>query len=242
MTGMPYEEKEIVLAPGDSVLLHSDGIVEAHDPDRDMFGFPRLMQTVADSPSGQALIDRVLSDLDEFTGPGADQEDDITMVTLERSPGGATAGPTDDRRVLAEFELPSAAGNEREAIDRVADAIEAAGLEPARLDRLKTAVGEATMNAMEHGNKYRADLSVAIRVLRDADAVRVQVTDHGDAGEPAEPEAPDIEAKLDGRQSPRGWGLFLIKEMVDETLVTTDDGLHTLELVVHLRGDRDDRE
>ncbi len=240
MTGMPYEEKEIVLAPGDSVLLHSDGVVEAHDPDRVMFGFPRLMQTVADSPSGQALIDRVLSDLDEFTGPGADQEDDITMVTLERSPEATGAGPTDDERVLAQFELPSAPGNEREAIDRVVDAIEDAGLEPARLDRLKTAVGEATMNAMEHGNKYDADLSVAIRVLQDADAVRVQVTDHGDAGEPAVPVVPDIEAKLDGRQSPRGWGLFLIKEMVDETLVTTDDGLHTLELVVHLRGDRDE--
>ncbi len=234
MTGMPYEEKEIVLAPGDSVLLHSDGVVEAHDPDRNMFGFPRLMQTVGDSPSGQALIDRVLRDLDEFTGPGALQEDDITMVTLERSPGGTS--------VLAEFELPSAAGNEREAIDRVATAINGAGLDQARLDRLKTAVGEATMNAMEHGNKYAADLSVSIRVLQDADALRVQVTDHGDAGEPAEPEAPDIEAKLEGRQSPRGWGLFLIKEMVDETHVTTTDGLHTLELVVHLRGDRDDRE
>ena len=213
MPGMSYEEKEIVLAPGDSVLLHSDGIVEAHDPDRDMFGFPRLMQTVADSPSGQALIDRVLRDLDEFTGPGAEQEDDITMVTLERSP---------ERRLLAEFELPSAAGNEREAIDRVASAISGVGLEPARLDRLKTAVGEATMNAMEHGNEYDAGLPVAIRVLQDADAVRVQVTDHGDAGEPAVPEVPDIEAKLDGRQSPRGWGLFLIKEMVDETVVTTD--------------------
>ncbi len=236
MTGMPYEEKEIDLAPGDSVLLHSDGIVEAHDPDRGMFGFPRLMQTVADSPSGQALIDRVLRDLDEFTGPGAMQEDDITMVTLERSPDATSAGPTNGERVLAEFELPSAPGNDREAIERVAGAITAAGLAPARLDRLKTAVGEATMNAMEHGNKYDADLPVAIRVLADADAVRVQVTDYGDAGEPAEPEQPDIEAKLDGRQSPRGWGLFLIKEMVDETRVTTEDGKHTLELVLHLNG------
>ena len=236
MTGMPYEEKEIDLAPGDSVLLHSDGIVEAHDPDRGMFGFPRLMQTVADSPSGQALIDRVLRDLDEFTGPGAMQEDDITMVTLERSPDAASAGPANGERVLAEFELPSAPGNDREAIERVAGAITDAGLAPARLDRLKTAVGEATMNAMEHGNKYDVALPVAIRVLADADAVRVQVTDYGDAGEPAEPEQPDIEAKLDGRQSPRGWGLFLIKEMVDETRVTTEDGKHTLELVLHLNG------
>src|SRR5215212_5547575 len=69
MPGMAYEEKEAVLAPGDSVLLHSDGIVEAHAPDRDMFGFPRLKQTVADSPGGQALIDRLLTDLAAFTGP-----------------------------------------------------------------------------------------------------------------------------------------------------------------------------
>src|SRR3954463_3010388 len=87
MPGMLYEEKEAVLEPGESVLLHSDGVVEAHDPERDMFGFPRLKATMADAPGGQELIDRVLRDLDAFTGPEAEQEDDITMVTLERSGG-----------------------------------------------------------------------------------------------------------------------------------------------------------
>src|SRR4051794_29143022 len=82
MPGMAYEEKDTVLAPGDSVLLHSDGIVEAHDPDRGMFGFPRLKETVAHHTGGQTLIDRVIADLESFTGPGAEQEDDITMVTL----------------------------------------------------------------------------------------------------------------------------------------------------------------
>src|SRR5215207_2831023 len=56
MPGMDYEEKEAVLQPGESVLLHSDGVVEAHDPDRDMFGFPRLKETMADAPPGQELI------------------------------------------------------------------------------------------------------------------------------------------------------------------------------------------
>ena len=51
MPGMPYEEKETTLQSGESVLLHSDGIVEAHDPDREMFGFPRLKQIVADAPA-----------------------------------------------------------------------------------------------------------------------------------------------------------------------------------------------
>ncbi|HEX4719661.1 MAG TPA: PP2C family protein-serine/threonine phosphatase, partial [Thermoleophilaceae bacterium] len=59
MPGMAYEEKEIILEPGDSVLLHSDGIVEAHDPERAMFGFPRLKETVAAGPGGEELINRV---------------------------------------------------------------------------------------------------------------------------------------------------------------------------------------
>src|ERR671923_1223365 len=89
MPEMTYEEKEAVLQPGESVLLHSDGVVEAHDPNRDMFGFPRLMETVAAAPGGQELIDRVIAELEAFTGPDAEQEDDITMVTLERSGGEA---------------------------------------------------------------------------------------------------------------------------------------------------------
>jgi anti-sigma regulatory factor (Ser/Thr protein kinase) len=114
------------------------------------------------------------------------------------------------------------------------------GLAPTRLDNLKTAVGEATMNAMEHGNKYEADKPVHIRVLRDGDTLRVQVHDHGDVVELPEPETPDLEAKLAGTQKPRGWGMFLIEKLVDETHVTGEGGGHTLELVVRLEGGSDD--
>src|ERR671925_1012967 len=240
MPGMAYEEKEAVLEPGESVLLHSDGIVESHEPNREMFGFPRLKETVAGAVGGQALIDRVLADLEAFTGPDAEQEDDITMVTLQRSAGEAIVAPSANGRVLAEFELPSAPGNEREAIDRVERAVADLELEAARLQRLKTAVGEATMNAMEHGNEYRPDRPVSIRVLHTADSLRVQVTDLGGAADLPEPEAPDLEAKLAGRQKPRGWGLFLIERMVDEARVTGDGGRHTLELVLRLQGGDDD--
>ena len=58
MPGMTYEEKETTLDPGDSVLLYSDGIVEAHDPERQMFGFPRLQGDDGRDPGGQQLIDR----------------------------------------------------------------------------------------------------------------------------------------------------------------------------------------
>ena len=130
MPGMAYEEKEAVArSPGDSVLLHSDGIVEAHDPEREMFGFPRLKETVADAPGGQELIDRVLADLDAFTGPDAEQEDDITLVTLAALRRRRhVVRRASNGRVLAEFELPSAPGNEREAIERVASAVAGLGL------------------------------------------------------------------------------------------------------------------
>jgi serine phosphatase RsbU (regulator of sigma subunit)/anti-sigma regulatory factor (Ser/Thr protein kinase) len=239
MPGMSYEEKETLLQPGDSVLLHSDGIVEAHDPERDMFGSPRLMETVSRTPGGQRLIDRVIEELEAFAGPDAEQEDDITMVTLERSAGAARLAASANGSVLDEFELASAPGNEREATARVERALAGVDLDAARLERLKTAVAEATMNAMEHGNEYRPDRPVSIRVLRAADAVRVQVTDLGAAGELPPAEMPDLEAKLAGRQRPRGWGLFLIEKMVDEARETGEGGHHTLELVMRLQGGDD---
>ena len=235
MSGMAYEEKEMTLAPGDRVLLHSDGIAEAHDSHREMFGFPRLMQTMADAPTGSNLIQHVLAVLEAFTGADAEQEDDITMVSLERA-AAVSAGES----VLAEFELESAAGNERKAIDQVEAALHGVGLERIRLENLKTAVGEATMNAMEHGNEYQADRPVHIRVLTDGDTVRVHVHDFGDVVDLPEPEAPDLEAKLAGNQKPRGWGMFLIEKLVDETHVTGEGGGHTLELVVRLKGANDD--
>ena len=240
MPGMVYEEKEATLEPGDSVLLHSDGVVEAHDPQRGMFGFPRLKETMARGEGGQELIDRVLGDLEAFTGPDSEQEDDITMVTLQRSGGGTHMNASSNGSVLADFELPSEPGNERQAMELVERAVAGMGLRSARLERLKTAVAEATMNAMEHGNEYRPDRPVSIRVLRSADCLRVQVTDRGDAGELADAEEPDMEAKLEGRQKPRGWGLFLIEKMVDEARVTSEGGGRTVELVLRLEGGRDD--
>src|SRR6266545_3732208 len=93
LPGMRYEEREATLQPGDRLLLHSDGLAEAHAPDRQMFGFPRLAKLCAHPGSGEALIDRLLAELAGFTGPGWEQEDDITLVTLQRLGGTHAAGP-----------------------------------------------------------------------------------------------------------------------------------------------------
>jgi serine phosphatase RsbU (regulator of sigma subunit) len=84
MPGMTYEEHETSLAPGDSVLLHSDGLIEAHNPAGEMFGVPRLQMIVQYSRGSEHLIDECLSALSAFAGSGWEQEDDITLVTLHR--------------------------------------------------------------------------------------------------------------------------------------------------------------
>jgi PAS domain S-box-containing protein len=84
MPDMSYEEKEITLQPGESILLYSDGLVEAHSPQREMFGFPRMQRYVGAYPEGAALIDSLLAELEQFTGEEWEQEDDITLLTLQR--------------------------------------------------------------------------------------------------------------------------------------------------------------
>jgi anti-sigma regulatory factor (Ser/Thr protein kinase) len=152
-----------------------------------------------------------------------------------------TAPRSGARRTLAELSLPSEPGNERRATEEVARAVSELGLPQRTLERLKTAVAEATMNAMEHGNRYNPEVPVKIQVWLLEECLLVRIIDRG-SGPPPSPnatEVPDLEAKLEGMQTPRGWGLFLIKNMVDELRVSGNPDHHTVELVTYLKGDDD---
>jgi predicted ester cyclase len=85
MAGMSYEEGEASLGEGGCVLFYSDGLVEAHDPEGDMFGFPRLRRLVAEHGQERMLVDFLMGELSSFTGEGWEQEDDITLLTLRSS-------------------------------------------------------------------------------------------------------------------------------------------------------------
>lgn len=92
------------------------------------------------------------------------------------------------------------------------------------------------MNAMEHGSHYHEDQAVTIEVFSSPDQIMTRITDHG--GAPLhEPVTPDLEAKLAQEQTPRGWGLFLIKNLVDEMRVVGDGAHHTVELIVSREDD-----
>src|SRR5919106_4916785 len=237
---MTYEEKGATLAPGTSLLLHSDGLAEAHNPKGEMFGFPRLMGIVGSGGAGEALIDDCLKSLDSFVGAEWDQEDDITLVTVQRYGSAVDRPPaaeTDGSRVLTQFELPSEPGNERRAFALVTESVQELGLPDDQLEKLKTAVAEATMNAIEHGNHNDPRIPVGITASVENQDLVVRITDEGGSDILSHRESPDLEAKLEGRQNPRGWGLFLIESMVDEMDVTSDGTTRTVELIFHLKGD-----
>jgi serine phosphatase RsbU (regulator of sigma subunit)/anti-sigma regulatory factor (Ser/Thr protein kinase) len=238
LPGISYEETEAQLESGQTMLLHSDGVAEAHGPAGDMFGFPRLQDVVGARSGRGEMIDRVLTQLGRFTGAGWEQEDDITLVALTRR--GLAAVASVDDGIDVEFSIASVPGNEREASERVAEAVAALCLGPARLERLKTAVAEAAMNAIEHGNKSRVELPVEVAVRSSSGELVVAVSDRGGGREVAEAEEPNLEAKLEGLQEPRGWGLYLIRNMVDDVRVSSDGSQHTIELVMRLEGGRDE--
>jgi serine phosphatase RsbU (regulator of sigma subunit)/anti-sigma regulatory factor (Ser/Thr protein kinase) len=247
MPDMRYEEKEVYMAAGDTLLLYSDGLVEAHNPERDMFSFPRLMSLVGQYGNTGALIEYLLNELRSFTGIGWEQEDDVTLVTLQHTGGDRMNDRSDANHMLDEgwrvidtWPIPSAPGNERDAMRHVEKAVRDLGLPERRIERLKTAVAEATMNAMEHGNHYQENVPVEVTVMSSARQVAVRIRDTGGGAPlPTQPQTPDLEAKLAEEQTPRGWGLFLIRNLVDEMRVSSDEHHHTVELIMS-REEEDD--
>lgn len=247
MPGMIYEEVETTIAPGECIIFYSDGLVEAHSPQREMFGTPRLQALLGDCAGDcPTLIQRLLAELEAFTGRGWEQEDDVTLVALQRTEpvdSGFEPVPNKtgegDERTLAQFSLPSTPGSERHAIRRVTQAVKDLQLPPSRLERLKTAVGEAAMNAIEHGNRYQSELQVGIQVVASDSMIAVRISDEGGKRPIPKPEKPNLEAKLAGLQSPRGWGMFLIENMVDQMNILQDEDRQIVELVMLRKGEID---
>jgi serine/threonine-protein kinase RsbW len=136
--------------------------------------------------------------------------------------------------LLADFRLPSTPGSERRAMEQVEGCARATGIRPAALERLKTAVAEAALNAIEHGNHFRAELPVQVRVSCCSAALRVEVCDCGEGEIRPCDDGPALQAKLAAAPPARGWGLFLIQHMVDEMKVRNECEGHVVELTMYL--------
>jgi anti-sigma regulatory factor (Ser/Thr protein kinase) len=124
---------------------------------------------------------------------------------------------------LASIIVDGEIGSEREAARQVIEVLKLLALPPQQVERIRTAVCEAVLNAVEHGNNNRIDLPVHLLVESNDECVTISVYDHGLVRSlPESPTEPDLAAKLAGEQRPRGWGLFLIRNLSDQLQVRNE--------------------
>ena len=137
--------------------------------------------------------------------------------------------------LAVEMRLPSVLGNEKVAMAAAAAMAKEVGFFHDRIDDLKTAVSEACLNAIEHGNKLQADVQVLVTLTNQSTGLQVEVADEG-TGVPKDPKAPQLADKLAGKERSRGWGLFLIEQLVDEVAFEQRlEGGNVTRLLIHLK-------
>ncbi len=133
-----------------------------------------------------------------------------------------------------ELRLPSKLGYEKVAMNTAASVAKLMGFTEERVEDLKTAVAEACINAMEHGNKLDASLSVGVTLSIIQDSLEVKVSDNGEGPQHATL-PPDIDKKMLGEEDPRGMGMFLIQALVDEAeWVSSPPARSYARMVIHL--------
>ena len=139
------------------------------------------------------------------------------------------------RTTTVEVRLPSRLGFEKVAMSTAASVAKLMGFRDERIDDLKTAVAEACINAIEHGNRLNEKLSVGVVLSAGGDQLEVKVMDDG-KGMKSQPSKPDIDKKMHGEEDPRGMGMFLIQALVDEAewVVGTNGKGSYVRLVIRL--------
>ena len=138
-----------------------------------------------------------------------------------------------DERTI-EVSMPSKIGYERIAMECSASFAKIVGFVPERIEDLKTVVSEACLNAMEHGNKGNPDARVIITMDYNENSIIVSVIDEG-TGVQKIPAEPDIKKKIEKLETPRGLGIFLIKQLADKVDLNqmTKDG-HVVRMVIRM--------
>jgi serine/threonine-protein kinase RsbW len=142
---------------------------------------------------------------------------------------------------MVEVRLPSRMGFEKVAMSTAASVAKLMGFREDRIEDLKTAVAEACINAIEHGNRQNEKLSVGVVLSVGADSLEVKVLDDGKGMDrkPGLVSKPDIDRKMHGDEGPRGMGMFLIQALVDEAewVVGADGNSSYVRLVIRLDKD-----
>ena len=132
-----------------------------------------------------------------------------------------------------EIHIPSVPGFEKVAMESAASVARGMGFSGDRIEDLKTAVAEACINAMEHGNRMDAETKVGVTLTIGDAKLQVDVQDQGKGG--GEVATPDVDVKMEGKEKTRGWGIFLIKSLMDDVQFgAAPEGGGLVRMIIHL--------
>jgi len=144
----------------------------------------------------------------------------------------------ENKRVLneqtIEITLPNRLGYERMAMGTVAAFAKSVGFVSSRIEDLKTAVAEACINAVQHGNKGRSNARVIVTMQFKEGVLHVSVFDEGE-GTKKRPKDPDIMRIIEQLDPPTGFGTFLMRQLMDEVeFVKTANHGHEVRMAIKL--------
>jgi serine/threonine-protein kinase RsbW len=148
---------------------------------------------------------------------------------------------SEPKTTTVEVRVPSRLGFEKVAMSTAASVAKLMGFRDDRIEDLKTALAEACINAIEHGNRLNEKLSVGVVLSAGVDALEVKVMDDGKGmkTQPGKQKKPDIDRKMRGEEEPRGMGMFLIQSLVDEAEWVAGDEANSSYVRLVIRLDKD---
>lgn len=219
MEGIRYRKQQFQLFPGDEIFLYTDGVTEAHNVHKELFGEERLLHSLNEAAglNVEQICKKVKADLEAFVGE-ADQFDDITMLCIhisEMEETMITLEPTMES-------VPKAAAFVEEQLEKLEV--------PLKLtNKLMIAVDEIYSNIVHYSHASQAQISIA----KEGDAIRLVFRDDGKPYNPLEAEEPDITASAEDRAI-GGLGIFMVRKMMDQVDYTYQEGRNILTLSIRL--------
>lgn len=133
-----------------------------------------------------------------------------------------------------EIRISKIIGSERIAIEHASAFAGSVGFEDDRIEEIKTAVGEAALNAIEHGSPEDSAEVVIVRFWLEQEALKVSVASNGPSFQLSDAK-PDIRAKIEGKDRPRGWGVYLMKQLADSVEVCSENELSKVTMTFRVR-------
>jgi sigma-B regulation protein RsbU (phosphoserine phosphatase) len=228
--GLEFERTELALRNGDTLILYSDGVSEAFNPQDECYGNERLL-TESGGLAGQsapAITASLLQKVRVFAGT-APQSDDIAILALKVNGAGARASDT-KRRVM--LELHATSEEVMRAVEALREFAEAQGVPEKRIFGLSLALEECGSNIVNHALQRDARMKFQVVIEHTGDSIVIELRDGGLEFDPTA--AAERNPPVDDEDLPGGWGIQLVRRHMDEIRYQREGGENVLRLVKRL--------